>query len=250
MSQARLGRRELLALGGSGLLTASLAACGSKKQPAAATTAGGAKVPERNDANSLTWKEARKRLEEGNARFAEGRAAFPDQSRKRREGIGAGKQRPFVSVLSCADSRVPPELVFDQGLGDLFVVRSAGQVLDSAVTGTLQFGIAEFGTPLLVVLGHTNCGAVKATIEALEKKQAASGTDIDALVGAIAPAVREAEELGAGKKDLVTMSVDANVERVVEQLSESKIISVALKSRKLRILGAVYDLVSGDVEFL
>jgi carbonic anhydrase len=248
MAEARLGRRELLALGGSGLLAASLAACGSKKQATAAE--GVVKVAERNDANALSWKEARKRLEEGNARFAGGRAAYPDQSRKRREGIGAGKQRPYASVLSCADSRVPPEIVFDQGLGDLFVVRSAGQVLDSAVTGTLQFGVAEFGTPLLVVLGHTKCGAVKATIEALEKKQAASGTDVDALVGAITPSVQEAEELGAKSTNLLTMAVDANVERVVEELSDAKVLSVALKSRKLRILGAVYDIVSGEVEFL
>lgn len=240
-------RRRLLTMTGAGLVTAALAGCG--KDDGAKATAKAAVVAERDDANALTWKEARKRLEEGNARFVEGRSAHPDQSAARRKKLGTAGQKPYVSVLSCADSRVPPEVVFDQGLGDLFVVRSAGQVVDGAVLGTLQFGVTEFGIPLLVVLGHSKCGAVKATIEALEKKTAASGTDIDGLVAAITPSVHEAEELGATKEDLLPVAIDNNVERVVEQLTQAKILNLAVKSRRLRVLGAIYDLGTGEVSF-
>jgi carbonic anhydrase len=141
-------------------------------------------------------------------------------------------------------------MVFDQGFGDLFVVRSAGQVIDDAVLGTLQFGVAEFKTPLLVVLGHSKCGAVKATIEAVEKKKAATGTAVDALVSAIAPSVHEAVELGAKEADLLPVAVDNNVERVVRQLTAAKLLSVEVKSRRLKILGAVYDLATGEVSFM
>jgi carbonic anhydrase len=110
--------------------------------------------------------------------------------------------------------------------------------------------VAEFGTPLLIVLGHTKCGAVKATLEALEKKSPASGTDIDALVTAITPAVKEAEEMGVKKTDVLDVAVDNNVERVVEELAQAKILGVTAKQRKLKILGAVYDIVTGEVTFL
>ncbi|HEX2805535.1 MAG TPA: carbonic anhydrase, partial [Kineosporiaceae bacterium] len=221
--------------------------CGGKEL---AGPAAKASIPERDDSEAVTVKEARLLLEEGNLRFSTGKPAHPDQGPSRRRRIGSGGQKPFVSVLSCADSRVPPELIFDQGLGDLFVVRSAGQVVDRAVLGTLQFGVAEFGTPLLVVLGHTMCGAVKATIEAKEKKTPASGTDIDTLVRAILPSVNEAEELGADEKELVTVAVGHNIERVVEQLRRSKVLALAVKARKLKILGALCDIATGEVEFV
>lgn len=248
-SVADPGRRRVVTALGTGLVATVLAGCGSSSSAAKATTKT-AGVAERNDATELTWKQARKRLEDGNLRFAAGRSAHPDASASRRKKLSSAGQKPFVSVLSCADSRVPPEAVFDQGLGDLFVVRSAGQVLDDAVLGTLQFGVAEFKTPLLVVLGHSKCGAVKATIEAIEKKSPASGTSIDALVAAITPAVHEAEEQGAKEAELLPVAIDNNVERVVEQLTGAKILAVAVKSRKLKILGAVYDLATGEVSFL
>jgi carbonic anhydrase len=241
------GRRHFVAAAGTGLLAGVLAACGGKEP--SGKSAAKAVVAERNDDTALTWKEARKRLEEGNARFMAGQATHPDQSGARRKKLNSGGQKPYVSVLACADSRVPPEVVFDQGLGDLFVVRSAGQVLDSAVLGTLQFGIEEFKMPLLVVLGHTKCGAVKATLEAIEKKAPASGTAVDALVTAIAPAVHEAVEMGADQTDLLSIAVDNNVERIVGQLMDAKIINRVAKSRKMKIIGAVYDLATGEVSF-
>jgi len=245
LDRAFPGRRGVLSALGGVLLAGALTGCKGQGAAAAAPTA----LPDRKDSEALTWKEARKILEEGNARFLEGKVGHPDQGMVRRKQLGSDGQAPFACVLACADSRVPPELVFDQGLGDLFVVRSAGQVVDRAVLGTLQFGVTEFRTPLLVVLGHTRCGAVKATVEALAKHARPSGTDVDALLTAIAPAVHEAEELGAKGDDLLTVAVDNNVDRVVGQLNAAKVIAVAVKSRKLKILGATYDLETGEVTF-
>lgn len=241
---SELRRRQVLRLGAVGAGALLLSACGKK----AAAEPAEAAVPERDDAAEISPKEARTRLEEGNVRFVEGKSQYPDQSLERRKKLGEG-QAPFAAVLSCADSRVPPELVFDQGLGDLFVVRSAGQVVDDAVLGTLQFGVGELHTPLLLVLGHTACGAVKATIEAVQKKAPPSGTSIDALVTALKPAVAEAEESGAGEEELLGAAVTNNVDRVVEQLKGAKVLSPAIKAGKLRVFGAVYDIATGEVLF-
>ena len=240
-----LGRRNLLALGGAGLFTLAVAGCGgsSTATPAAVVT-----QTERDD-RALSVDEAHQRLVTGNARYVAGTPSYPDQSLARRATLGSKGQKPFVSVLACADSRVPPELVFDQGLGDMFVVRSAGEVVDKAVLGSLQFAVAEFHTPLLVVLGHSKCGAVKATAEALEKKSGPSGTDVDALVTAIIPAVEEAEKSGAAANDLISVAVADNAALVVKQLSASKVLSAAIASKQLKIVSAVYDTDSGQVAF-
>ena len=163
--------------------------------------------------------------------------------------VAAG-QHPFAAVLSCADSRVPPEVLFDQGLGDLFVVRSAGQVLDQAVLGSIQYGVEHLTTPLLVVLGHSECGAVKATIEAIETKAKPSGTAIDDLVTAIKPAVIEAEVIGAEEEKVVEVAISVNVERIVEALKQDHVIGEAVSKRTLKVAGAIYDLTTGEVDWL
>ena len=191
--------------------------------------------------------EAVARLKAGAARFTSGGMIRPDQSLTYRTAL-AGGQHPFAAILSCADSRVPPELVFDQGLGDLFVARTAGQVLDKAVLGTLQYGIAELKIPLLVVLGHEKCGAVKATLEAVEKKSAPGGNDIDALVTAIKPAVEEAEE--AHSADVLDAAVRNNVANIAADLTKKSILDKAVAAGSLQIIGARYDLDAGTVEFL
>lgn len=240
-----LPRRRFLTGGAWAATALLLAGCGKKEAVHAEPP-----LPERDDAEELTPKDARERLEEGNKRFVEGKAKYPDQSLARRKKLGEEGQAPFAAVLACADSRVPPELVFDQGLGDLFVVRSAGQVVDDAVLGTLQFGVAELATPLLVVLGHGSCGAIKATVEATKKKAPPAGTGVDALVEALRPAVAEAQESGAGEEEaLVSAAVTNNVDRIVEQLKTAKVISSAIKAGKLRVIGAVYELETGEVVF-
>ena len=241
------GRREALFLLGGSLFGASLAG-GAWGATAVSAGAAGA-AAERSDDDKLTSRQALARLAAGNVRFVSGSSVHPDQSVERRTALREG-QRPFAAVLACADSRVAPELLFDQGLGDLFVVRSAGQVVDHAVLGSLQYGVGELATPLLVVLGHSRCGAVKATVEAIEKHAKPSGTDIDALVAAIRPAVEEAEELGATEKTLLSVSIDMNVERIVEQLKTAPVLAEAAKLRKVKIVGATYDIATGQVEWL
>lgn len=234
-----INRREALRLGGAAVLGSLLAGCGSDE----ATV-----EPEGGESHAVsTPAEALERLKHGNARFVGGNAIHPQQGAKHRAGLAAG-QHPFATVLSCVDSRVPPELVFDEGLGDLFVSRTAGQVIDKAVLGSIQFGVHELHIPLLVVLGHSNCGAVKATIEAVEKNAPASGTDIDALVTAIRPAVEKAK--GDKPKDLLDASVTANVNAVTKQLGAAPLIATAIGEKKLIVIGARYDLATGAVAFL
>jgi carbonic anhydrase len=191
--------------------------------------------------------EALARLVAGNKRFAEGTPRHPDQTVVHREDLSSG-QKPFAAVFSCVDSRVPPELVFDQGLGDLFVIRSAGHVLDRAILGSLQYGVAELEIPLLVVMGHENCGAVNATVEAVEKGSGPTGTDIDALIAAIKPAVLEAEAVEAD--DLLDAAISANVLAVAANLAKRPILKAAVIAGDLRIVGARYDLDDGTIAVL
>lgn len=213
-------------------------------------------MPDRDDAVRLRPHEALARLVEGNRRFVAGEPERPDQTTSRRAALGGG-QHPFALVLSCADSRVPPEIVFDAGLGDLFVVRSAGHVLDHAILGTLEFGVEQIGTPVLLVLGHTGCGAVRATLQALTAHAAASGTDIDVLLDAIAPAVEDAEREvawspGPDERDdaaaVLDLAVRHHVERVVAEVRAAPLVAPAVERGAVVVVGGVYDLASGRVD--
>ena len=189
--------------------------------------------------------EALQRLLEGNQRYAANKSTDLNESQNRRAEV-ASSQSPFATIFSCVDSRVPPELIFDRGLGDLFVIRTAGQVLDSAVLGSLQYGVAELKIPLLVVLGHEKCGAVKATVEAVENNATAEA-EINWLVDGIRPAVEAVKGLSG---DLLDNAVKANVSLTVEHLKESSILSEAVENGGLRIVGARYDLDTGLVEVI
>jgi carbonic anhydrase len=239
-------RREALFLLGGSVLGGTFA---GGAWGASAWAGDGQEATERDDDAKLTSREALRRLTEGNARFVAGTSLHPDQSLERRSAVSEG-QSPFAVVLSCADSRVAPEQVFDQGLGDLFVVRSIGQVVDHAVRGTLQYGVSELAAPLVVVLGHSRCGAVKLAVEAVAKKSKPVGNDIDTIISALKPAVEEAEELGATEKNVLNASIGINVEYIVEQLKATPVLSAAAKLRKTKIVGATYDLASGEVEWL
>ncbi len=238
------GRRDALYALGGGVLGAVFGVGGARYRAAAE-----ALPPQRDDALDLTTKDARELLLAGNQRFVAGTPLHPDQAPDRREVLAAG-QKPFAAVLSCADSRVSPEVLFDQGLGDLFVVRSAGQVIDKAVLGSLLYGVEHLEVPLLVVLGHSACGAVKATVEALETKAKPTGTAIDDLVSAITPAVHEADEIGAEGDTILEVAISINVERAVESLKQTKHIGEAVSKRTLKVVGAIYDLATGEVDWL
>lgn len=178
-------------------------------------------------------------LMQGNARFAAGTPQNPHRDSAHRQEITAD-QHPIAAVLSCSDSRVPPELVFDQGLGDLFVVRTAGEVLDAVALGSIEYAVEHLHVPLLIVMGHTGCGAVKA---ALSDKP--SDGHIMSIVRSILPALQQSHtQLG----DPLKNAVWANVAYVTKQLKYAQpILANEVQHHKLTIVGAVYDLNTGLV---
>lgn len=236
-----LSRRRLLQLSGVVVGSAAVSACTVSITPNGMpmTT-----MPTR-EADVASPEAALDRLLAGNERFAVNMAQDPNHSSARRMMV-AGGQHPFATVFSCVDSRVPPELVFDLGLGDLFVIRTAGHVIDNAVLGSLEFGVAELGIPLLMVLGHEKCGAVKATIETIETQMTAPA-QIGTLVEAITPAVEAAHSQSG---DLLDNAIRANTRLVVEQLVNTPILSESVANGQLLIVGGRYDLDTGKVEMV
>lgn len=230
-----LSRRDFLSLSGLAIAGLAVSACSPSANPLAPTAEPAISSPD----------EALQRLKEGNQRYVANKTVDPNQSENRRIELAQG-QHPFATILGCVDSRVPPELVFDRGLGDLFVIRSAGQAIDRAVLGSIEYGAAELNIPLILVLGHEKCGAVKATVEAVENHTQAPGS-IEYLVDAIEPAVERAK---AQAGDLLDNAVRANVENNVAQLKESAILAGLLKDGKLQIVGGRYDLDTGSVEII
>ena len=194
----------------------------------------------------LSPDEALERLMEGNQRWVMGAPVHPDQSVDRRALLASGQQ-PFAVVFSCVDSRVPPELVFDQGLGNVFVIRTAAHVIDNAALGSIEYGVEEFHIPLIVVMGHQSCGAVVATVEVVEQNGQAPG-QIDALVRGIRPAVEEAHHMDG---DVVDNAVRANTAMTVAALKASQpILAEHVAHGDLKIVGARYDLDTGIVDII
>ncbi len=187
------------------------------------------------------------RLQDGNKRFAAGQVAQRDKSEERRL-ILAKAQSPFAAILCCSDSRVPPELLFGQGLGELFVVRNAGNTIDTAAMGSLEYAVSALRVPLVVVLGHENCGAVAAAISLVEDGKSYSGA-IGRMIEPILPAVLAAKK--AGFADLLDASVEQNVRRIVKQLREGTepTLMQPLAGGTLKIVGATYSLGRGEVDF-
>ncbi len=187
--------------------------------------------------------EAISRLKDGNGRYTNGNQQHPRQSTEQRVEL-IKSQHPFAIVVGCADSRVPPEIVFDQGLGDLFVLRVAGNVIDDHSLGSIEYAVDHLAVRLIVVLGHQSCGAVKAAKDTIAAKTEAPA-HIQSLVTAIQPAV-EATVHG----DLET-TVKANVKDVVQALrSSTPVLKPKVDSGELRVLGAYYSLDTGAVSFL
>ena len=187
-----------------------------------------------------------KELVAGNQRFMKGTATSPRRAPGDFLPLAQG-QRPEAVIVSCADSRVPPELVFDQGVGDLFVVRVAGNVVAKAgppVKGSIEYGVAELGVSLVMVLGHTECGAVKAAIKHLDDKDALPGA-LGRLVNSIKPAVARAKGMPG---DFLDNALRANVAIGVEQLRGLQpIVAPAVQSGRIKVVGAMYDLRAGSV---
>lgn len=183
-------------------------------------------------------------LVDGNHRFVGGSPAHPRQDIDRRETV-ADAQRPFAALFGCADSRLSAEIIFDVGLGDLFVVRNAGQVIAETILGSLEYSVEMLGVPLILVLGHDECGAIRATIDATEGNLNSKGEFIHNLVERIRPTVLSANEAGKHQIDDIT---ELHVQDTIKELlTRSKLISDAVKAGKLAVVGANYKLALGEI---
>jgi carbonic anhydrase len=191
--------------------------------------------------SSVSAAESLARLKEGNDRYNRQEATHPDQTPERIASLAAG-QHPFAVILSCSDSRVPPEIVFDQGLGDLFVVREAGNTLNDAVLGSIEYAVEHLGSQLIVVMGHETCGAVQAAMSGH-----AEGGHIPALTKPISPVIAEAKKMPG---DPVHNAVLLNAKRVAKELSQSApFLKQRVAAGSLDVVVAVYDVTSGRVTF-
>ena len=199
----------------------------------------------------ISAQEALVRLRDGNRRFVAGLQSEETQPSHFRRVLTAEEQSPFAIVLGCSDSRVPAEIVFDQGLGDLFVIRVAGNIVAPSQIGSVEFAVSKFGTPLVVVLGHSRCGAILATLDYLREPTAHEhSVNSRSIVERIRPAV---EKLVASENpDMLWKSaVRANVKASVDQLRHgSNLLEQLIDDEELRIVGAEYSLQTGAVEFL
>jgi len=237
-SQSHFSRRSFLKT--SGLALSALAVGARVGVPRKSAAFSDSMSPR---AEKIEASEALEMLIEGNQRYVEFHLEHPHQTEARLLEVSKG-QSPFAIIVGCADSRVPPEVVFDQGLGDLFVVRIAGNIIDDAILGSVEYAAEHLRAPLVMVLGHENCGAVKATVEILETGAAAPG-HIGSLVKAITPAVQAAK---SAKGDVVNNAVTANVLWGMMQLkSASPILTELIHKHELMVVGGRYDLDTGEV---
>ncbi len=187
------------------------------------------------------------RLEKGNSRFVSGTAQHPRSDEMRREETASG-QRPFATILTCSDSRLPVERIFDQGIGDLFVIRVAGNVAGVSEIATAEYGVGHLNTPLMVVMGHKECGAVAAAAKGAEVHGA-----LPHLLSHIKPAIESVKQKNGQLKDeaFLAAAVVANVRRTMEELLQtSETIQEKVEKQELLLIGAVYDIESGQVEWL
>lgn len=199
----------------------------------------------------MNAEQALRRLEDGNRRFAAGlRSVDAIASPKEIAKLARG-QHPFAIVLACSDSRVPVEMIFDQGPGDLFVIRVAGNIVAPSIVGSVEFAAASFGTRLAVVMGHTRCGAVAATVKALRGRETPISENIRDIVQRIRPAVEGIVETGPDLDDeeIVWHAVRANVRHAADHLRHGSIVLERLATEGLRVVEAEYDLETGKVAF-
>ena len=191
--------------------------------------------------------EAMKRLFEGNQRFADGKSRHPHEARDWRLTLESG-QHPFAAVLGCADSRACPELLFDQGFGDLFVVRVAGNIVDVDVAASLEYAVDHLDTKLVVVLGHSNCGAVTATLDHLAES-ATEPDEIVSLLYRIEPALDGLPQ-DLPRQNLISLAVEKNVRFAVKRLTQIPDLRKSTRTRQVRVVGAVYDMHTGKTKWL
>jgi carbonic anhydrase len=197
-------------------------------------------------------REALERLKEGNRRFVSGSPSLDTQATHVRRMDFVAGQEPFAVILGCSDSRVPVEIVFDQGLGDLFVIRVAGNIVAPSQIGSVEFAAERFGTRLVVVLGHTHCGAIQATLDDLQRPSGAQSLNLSSIVQRIRPAVEGllATELRRDHEALAREAVRANVRVSADYLRHgSEVLERLIRKEGLQVVGAEYSLETGVVDF-
>ncbi len=192
-----------------------------------------------SSAENLSWQDALARLKEGNERYVAEKQTNPNNSSARRQSL-TGHQAPFAIILGCADSRVVPELAFDQGIGDIFTVRVAGNIANTASLGSIEYAVAHLGVNLIVVLGHESCGAVTAAIAGGD-----NGYSLNHLVAEIVPAIDASADKSVNA--VVKKNAEMNSAQII---SRSPIIQKAMSEREVKVIPAYYNLGSGEVEFL
>lgn len=185
---------------------------------------------------------ALKMLEAGNERFVAGDLQSPNQKPSRRIATENG-QKPFAVVVTCSDSRVPPEIIFDRGVGDIFVIRAAGNLLDDYGVGSVEYAVEHLGAKLVMVLGHSKCGAVKAAL---------ASPDAPGKIGKITKDLQQAVKYGRELPgDPLENAINANVLMIVKQLKESKpIMEEMIKEKGVKVVGGVYDIKTGKVSII
>jgi carbonic anhydrase len=194
---------------------------------------------------TLTSDQALRLLKEGNDQFRMDAPYRAAQGRERRIELARG-QAPFCVLVGCSDSRVPPELLFGRGLGELFIIRNAGNTIDTAALGSIEYGVGVLGCPLIVVLGHEACGAVAAAVEVVDRNATFPGV-IGEMIQPIIPAVLAARSQSG---DLLDNAVRMNARRVAGRLkTQSTVLQEALRQNKLKIIAARYDFDDGDVDW-
>lgn len=192
----------------------------------------------------MTPEEALHRLLAGNERYVNDHLLHPDRNTERREAVRA-QQEPFAIILGCSDSRVPPEIIFDQGVGDLFVVRVAGNVVGPIELDSLEYSVKYLHSCLIIVLGHARCGAVTAVLQG-------DTEEIEAVSSRIDPIIQECrhDHSNCAFPELLDLCIRSNVKNVVEQIRTSPLISRYVQERKVDVVGGYYDLSTGKVEIL
>jgi carbonic anhydrase len=205
-------------------------------------------MPHTWDPNSLSPEQALQRLINGNRRFRDAKASSEARTWSRQ--LATQAQRPFAIVLGCSDSRTPVEILFDEGFGDLFVVRIAGNIVAPSVVGSIEFAASQFGSRLVVVMGHTRCGAVAATVRAIETGHGPESKNIRSITDRVAPHI--AGLVRPGDPDgVLREAVRANVRASADHLRHgSQILEELVMSGRLAVVGAEYELETGAVNFL
>ena len=197
--------------------------------------------------------DALQKLRDGNQRFVDCVSELDAPEKRAHEPELASGQKPFAIILACSDSRVPVELVFDQGFGDLFVIRVAGNIVAPSQIGSIEYAATQFGTQLVVVLGHSNCGAVVATLQELAKKAAHRSPNLRAIVDRVRPAVKNLVKSSADAEspELLASAIEANVRASVSRLQHGSIvIEELIEAGSLKIVGAEYSIETGTVRFI